>query len=95
MTKIKSFRNYISESLDDLIKRLQIQPGEQDLTDKELKDFAKRSHAFVKFPSSAMHLSANNDIDAMGANRLKQVIAHPKVNSWYKHKARQRLAKLG
>lgn len=74
------------------IQSLQLKPGEHDLSDKELHDFAGRSHAFKKFPGSPAHHSAERDVEAMSPNRLKQVIAHPKVNVFYKHKARKRLS---
>lgn len=99
--RFKSEQEIIAESIwlteDELerqnyIKSLQLNPGEHDLSDKELHDFAKRSHAFVKHPGSPLHHSAERDIESMPPNRLKQVIDHPKVNIFYKHKARKRLS---
>lgn len=71
------------------IKKLQLAPGEHDLSDKELKDFAKRSHGIASSPAQ---ISAINDIDAMGKTRLQQVIDHPKVHVFMKHRARKRLS---
>lgn len=94
---MKKFSQYINESNDnrDIVQSLQLPAGDSPLTDRQLNDFAKRSHAFRRMPSSPLHISANNDIENMGIVRLKQVIAHPKVNVFYKHKARVRLAELG
>lgn len=82
----------LSESEEErlaFIKKLQIAPGEHELSDKELKDFAKRSHGYASSPAQ---ISAINDINAMGKSRLQQVINHPKVNVFMKHRARKRLS---
>jgi hypothetical protein len=77
------------EERQAFIKSLQLAPGEHDLTDKELKDFASRSRHHGSTPA---YQSALADLSAMGENRLKQVIAHPRVHVFAKHHARKRLA---
>jgi len=72
------------------IKSLTIKPGESDLTDKELKDFANRSR--INIGSSPAMISVKLDLNAMGPNRLKQVISHPRVHVFIKHAARKLLS---
>jgi hypothetical protein len=96
---VKNFKQFLIEdeaSRLALIKSLQIlsAPSNKKLSDKEILNFAKRSHAFVKFPSSPLHLSAEQDLLNMGQIPLQQIIAHPKVNALYKQRARLRLSTI-
>lgn len=59
------------------------------LTDKQLKDLARRSGGI---PSSPALLSAHADIETMTPAQLQQVIDHKRVNVFVKHHARQRLS---
>lgn len=78
------------DSRMQLIKSLMLKQGESDLTDKELNDFAKRSR--IKVPQSPAMLSVHLDLNGMGKNRLKQIIAHPRVDVFAKHIARKLLS---
>ena len=73
----------------DYIKSLQLKLSKDDLTDAQLKDFAKRSKGI---PNSPAQISAIADIDAMSPNHLEQIINHKRVNVFMKHRARQRLS---
>jgi hypothetical protein len=72
------------------VRSLQLAPGDRELSHKELQNFASRSRGFSGSPNQ---LSAIADINSMNDTRLKQVIAHPKVHVFMKHRARKRLSK--
>lgn len=90
---MKTFGDYIAESTEherkEYIKSLQLKLSKNDLTDKQLKDFAKRSNGPASSPAQ---VSAIADIDAMLPNHLEQIIAHKRVHVFMKHRARQRLS---
>lgn len=90
---MKPFKDYLTESKEteqqDYIKSLQLTLTKNDLTDTQLKDFAKRSNGYAASPAQ---LSAIADIDAMSPNHLQQVIDHKRVHVFMKHRARQRLS---
>lgn len=90
---MKPFKDYLTESEDqtraDYVKSLQLTLTKDDLTDAQLKDFARRSNGG---PSSPNQISAKADIDAMSPNHLQQVIDHKRVHVFMKHRARQRLS---
>lgn len=91
---MKTFTQYITEEStkdrQDYIKSLQLTLSKDDLTDDQLKDFARRSNGI---PNSPAQLSAIADIDAMSSNHLEQIISHKKVHVFMKHRARQRLTR--
>ncbi len=90
---MKEFKEYLQETSDaersDYIKSLQLKLSKSDLTDKQLKDFTKRSNGPASSPAQ---LSAIADIDAMQPNHLEQIIAQKRVHVFMKHRARQRLS---
>lgn len=73
----------------DYMKSLQLKLSKDELTDDQLKDFARRSNGYASSPNQ---LSAIADIDAMSPNHLQQIINHKKVHVFMKHRARQRLS---
>jgi hypothetical protein len=87
----QAIRNYAKALKEnaDYIKSLQLTLTDDDLTDKQLKDFATRSRGIASSPA---RLSAVADVDAMKPNHLKQVIAFKRVDLFVKHRAQQRLA---
>lgn len=89
---MKRFLEYLTENeqeRQDFIKSLQLKLSKNDLTDAQLKDFAKRSNGYASSPAQ---LSAIADIQAMSPNHLEQIISHKRVNVFMKHRARQRLS---
>lgn len=77
------------KEVSDFTKSLQLTLTSADLTDTQLKDFAKRSNGIASSPAQ---LSAIADINAMSPNHLQQVINHKRVHVLMKHRARQRLS---
>lgn len=92
--KRKNFNEYLEERSDaeqqDYIKSLQLKLSKDNLTDKQLKDFAGRSNGFASSPAQ---ISAIADINAMLPNHLEQIISQKRVHVFMKHHARQRLSK--
>lgn len=93
---MKRFTEYVTESgakteieRQEYIKSLQLTLSKDDLTDQQLKDFARRSNGIASSPNQ---ISAIADIDAMSPNHLQQIISHKKVHVFMKHRARQRLS---
>jgi hypothetical protein len=85
----KTLKESTEQERKDYIKSLQLTLTADDLTDAQLKDFARRSNGG---PSSPNQISAKADVDAMSPNHLKQVIAHKRVHVFFKNHARQRLS---
>lgn len=93
--KRKNFKEHLEESSadekrrQDYVKSLQLKISKDDLTDKQLKDFTRRSNGYAASP---MQISATADIDAMLPNHLEQIISQKRVHVFMKHHARQRLS---
>ena len=91
--RMKRFVEFLTENeqqRQEFVKSLQLKLSKDDLTDAQLKDFARRSNGYASSPAQ---LSAIADIDAMSPNHLKQIINHKKVHVFMKHRARMKLAK--
>jgi hypothetical protein len=91
--QLKKANKKLTESDNEreaFVRSLQLAPGDRELSHKELQNFASRSRGFSGSPAQ---VSAIADINSMNDTRLKQVIAHPKVHVFMKHRARKRLSK--
>ena len=78
------------EERQEYVKSLQLTLSKDDLTDKQLKDFTRRSNGYASSPNQ---ISATADIEAMSPNHLEQIISQKRVHVFMKHRARQRLSK--